>query len=168
MEQLKGEIQNWARKMKGVVVSPKVLDQLERDCRRLSRDIQEIEARLLPLEDMPQIAAQLWRLGREQGLRIESISPVFEAVFPSEGLPKGRQTGAGQGKTSSDGQEIVQVPVLIQLRGRFGNLTRFLEAIPKAPFLFNVQEIAIETDPKTHPTLSIRVVGYLFLRGNRP
>ncbi len=150
MHQVGNQVQRWGSMMRMSSVPESKVKALQGEVSRLESDIASIEKKIYPIEEMPQIGRRIIRLGRRHNLVMIAMTPSYDVLFPVNSL-------------STRKKPLVKLPVTFIIRGRYFDIGRFLEDVPKLPFAFAVDEVNMETAPDVYPNINIQLKGYFFL-----
>ncbi len=145
-----GQVRRWGSMMRMSSIPESKVKTLETDVSQLESDIASIEKKIYPIGEMPQIGKAIIRLGRRHNLVMIAMTPSYDVLFPVNSL-------------STRKKPLVKLPVTFIIRGRYFDIGRFLEDIPKLPFAFAVDEVSMETAPDVYPNINIQLKGYFFL-----
>ncbi len=144
------QVRRWSSIMRMSAIPEQKVKSLQSEVTQLESDITSIEKKIYPIEEMPRIGRRIIQLGRRHDLVMITMTPSYEVLFPVNSL-------------STPKKPMVKLPVTFVIRGRFFNIGRFLEDLPKLPFAFAVDEVSMETAPDVYPNVNIQLKGYFFL-----
>ena len=150
MNRYASQISDWMQKLRTITVSQEALASLETDIEKMKEEITAIERKVYRLEEISSIARQLVSTARAHRLKVVSIVPSYDVLFPVE-QPQG------------EARILVKLPIEIEMIGRFVNAGRFIERIPDLPFALAPNGVEFHSDPTLYPRLRIVLRGYLFL-----
>lgn len=150
MNRYASQISDWMQKLRTITVSQDAIDGLEADIQKMKEEIEAIERKVYHIEEIREIARQLVVTARSYRLKVISIVPSYDVLFPVE-QPQGEQ------------KPLVKLPIEIEMTGRFVNAGRFIEKIPELPFALAPNGVEFHSDPNIYPRLRIVLRGYLFL-----
>lgn len=142
------DVNQWMLKIKMASVSKDAILKLERNIDSLKVQIGEIESRIFHLDQMQEVADNLIRYARDHHLRVQTMVPNYDVLFPVE---------------DNGENPLVKVPLEMRMTGRFISVGRFLEDVDQLPFIYSPDEVFLEADARIYPRLQVRVKGYLFL-----
>ncbi|MFN7834192.1 MAG: type 4a pilus biogenesis protein PilO [Burkholderiaceae bacterium] len=100
--------------------------------------LQKLDALLPPSEEMPKILSQVNRIGYEHDLRFE--------LFQPEAPIQGENFGA--------------VPVRVQMKGKFQDLSRFIGTIAMQPRLMMFDEMRLTFQPGSDMLLDAKLLAF--------
>lgn len=147
---LEKQVQKIGERIRIAIVPETALQRLETEVDTLKNDIDKIEKKIYPLKQMQHIGRELIRYARGYHLRMISITPNYEVLFPLQ-------------EVKPQGQPMIKLPVTFLMRGRYKNFGKFADNIHTLPFAFAIDEIRLEADPVIYPDLNIQMKGFLYL-----
>jgi len=150
MHRVGNQVRRWSSMMRISAIPEHKVKALQAEVSQLESDIATIEKKIYPIEEMPRIGRRIIQLGRRHNLVMIAMTPSYEVLFPVHSL-------------SSSKKPLVKLPVTFVIRGRFFDIGRFLEDLPRLPFAFAVDEVSMETTPDVYPNVNIQLKGYFFL-----
>jgi Tfp pilus assembly protein PilO len=123
----------------------------EREVREGQERLRRLQDRILETKDVGWILATLSRETRMLGIRIVSMRPLAERA--ASGIVPTRQ-----------------LPVELEIQGRFLDLGRYLEGLQSAPFLFTVEGVQVTRADKEKEglRLAMRLVAVAHVRPQEP
>ncbi len=150
IQMVRAQVRRWGGGLQMAAIPQAKITALEQDVAQLESDIASIEKKIYPMKDMPQIGRRIIQLGQRHHLVMIAMTPSYDVLFPAN-LASVRK------------KPLVKLPVTFLIRGRYFDIGRFLEDIPKLPFAFAVDEVNMETAPDVYPNVNIQLKGYFFL-----
>jgi Tfp pilus assembly protein PilO len=140
------------QRIKSLTVSEEELKALEQQIKGIQGEISQIERRIYPKTQLPQIARQIRQRGRIYNLHFRAMIPSYEALLPM-----------GEVQTEEGQSPLIKLPMEFRLEGRYLNFGRFVEKADQYPFIFNLTDVDINFNKDIYPRLDIRMLGYLYL-----
>lgn len=125
------------------------MDKIKRALMKTREQATLLEQRILKEGDISRILGQLSQEAQRFGVRILSIKPVDE-------------------KTQDPRVLLKRLPVEVELRGRYLELGRFLEAFANGPLLFTFEGLRLRRDGQDSATLTLNgvAVAYAWRKGD--
>ena len=114
----------------------------------LSVNVDERMERFYPEEQLLDLGRTIESVGKQYSLRLVSITPDYES------LPL----------FVENNKEISELPLSIEFKGHFEQLTQFLDAIPEFPFVMRFREMVYEKENSSKKELYITLKGVGFVR----
>lgn len=124
----------------------RTLSEMEQAKRALVKTREQaalLDRRILKERDISRILGQLSQEAQRFGVRILSIKPVEETAQDPRALLK-------------------RLPVEVELKGRYLELGRFLEALANGPLLFTFEGLRLKRDGKESATLTLKAVAVAY------
>jgi Tfp pilus assembly protein PilO len=131
--------------------SVEVLGAIQREVREGQERLRRMQDRTLETKDLGRILAALSRETRMLGVQIVSMRPLAE-------------------RAASGDVPTRQIPVELEIQGRFLDLGRYLEGLQSAPFLFTVEGVQLTRADKEKEglRLAMRMVAVAHVRPQGP
>jgi len=121
----------------------------EREVREGQERLRWVQERILGAKNLGRILTALSRETRMLGVRIVSMRPLAE-------------------RAASGDVPTRQLPVELEIHGRFLDLGRYLEGLQTAPFLFTVERVQVTRADKEGSRLAMRMVAVAHVRPQGP
>lgn len=138
--QLEGHVRSAER-------SFEVMAATQRDVREGQERLRQVEERILGARDLARILTLLSRETQELGIQIVSMRPLQE-------------------RAASRDVPTRQLPVELELQGRFLDLGRYLEGLQAAPLLFTIEGVRItRADKGTRLAMRMTAVAHIRPQG---
>lgn len=119
------------------------MEEIKRALMKTREQAASLEQRFLKEQDISRILAQLSQEAQHFGVRILSIKPMEETASNPRALLK-------------------RLPVEVELKGRYLDLGRFLEALANGPLLFTFEGLRLKRDGKDSATLTLKAVAVAY------
>ncbi|MCD6116311.1 type 4a pilus biogenesis protein PilO [bacterium] len=107
--------------------------------------------RFYPAENLLDLGREIERIVKKYDISLVSITPNY----PSLAIFKDSQSS------------VVELPLAIQLQGRFTDFTKFLDDIPHLPFILRVNEVTLKVEEKSASRITIVFQGVIVLDKER-
>jgi Tfp pilus assembly protein PilO len=121
----------------------------EREAREGQERLRRVQERILETRDLERILTLLSRETRMLGVQIVSMRPLAE-------------------RAASTTAPTRQLPVELEIRGGFLELSRYLEGLHVAPFLFTVEGVQMTRANKDGSRLAMKMVAVAHVRPQGP
>jgi hypothetical protein len=117
----------------------------------LSASFERRMDRIYPEEDFLKLGDTLEKVCKSYDLKLTSIIPDFKGL-----------SQLIEGKT-----DISELPITIELTGRFLDLGSFIDDLDHLPFIIKLNEVNLEKQVENQYNLKITLQGVIFLRKER-
>jgi len=107
--------------------------------------------RFYPAENLLDLGREIEEIVRKYDISLMSITPNY----PSLAIFKDSQSS------------IVELPLSVQLQGRFISFAKFLDDIPHLPFILRVNEVTLKVEEKSANSITIIFQGVIVLDKER-
>ena len=107
--------------------------------------------RFYPAENLLDLGREIERIVKKYDISLVSITPNY----PSLAIFKDSQSS------------VVELPLAVQLQGRFTAFTKFLDAIPHLRFILRVNEVTLKVEEKSANRITIVFQGVIVLDKER-
>jgi len=116
-------------------------ERLKQDLQATQAKINDLERRILPRRDLTHVLEQLAERTKDYNIRIISMKPK----------------PADEEKANPD-LPYLSLPIEIEMRCRYLDLGRYLEALRAQPLLFNMESLLIQPEGKGSSRLVVQMV----------
>ena len=93
------------------------------------KQLTDLQARIRPVGEMPAVLEDIMRLANANNLRVDQITPIRD-----------KQKDIEHGDF-----HVVQIPIAVQMKGRFHAFGKFLNQLELNSILFVVQDMSLES-----------------------
>lgn len=140
---LNGEIDEFV-KLEKQQVSDNTIQLMMLKLDRLTTDIKDVKAHFYPEDEILDLGRRVEKIGENHGLEFISISPE---EFANLDFFKG------------DNKDVTELPIVIEFKGIFKELTDFLDSVEEFPFIIRLNDIKIINGDVRSQELNIYIKG---------
>lgn len=147
IKKMKGELAVLEYKIKQDV--PELLIQrLQTIADSLSLVLKNKENKIYPMADLIGLGPKIQTIVNRYNLTLIALKPKYESLITLQ----------------TDTAEISELPITIEIKGKFASFAKFIDDLTKLPFAIKADEFALNREDREKAVVDIEIKGVLFLR----
>lgn len=132
-------------------ISDKELEAVRILVDSLEKRIERGEKKFIPEENLLDFGREIEKILNNYNISLVSITPNY----PSLAIFKDNTSA------------VVELPIRLEMRGRFLSFAKFLDSVPDLPFILRTTEVTIKVEEKSSKAVTIILQGVIVLTKER-
>ena len=128
-------------------VPEELIQSIRMQADSLSAVLEKKENRIYRMADLSGLGPQIQSVAKKYNLALTALKPKFESLST----------------LNSDTSEIVELPISIEMKGKFGAFTRLLDDWSNLPFVVRADGFTLDREDKAKGIVNFQIQGVVFL-----